>query len=107
MDVESETAHPDAGPDAAWRRPGPGRPRPLSVVQVVRSNAFAGVERYMCQVSNGLASRGHHLTVIGGDPARMHAELSGRIEYLPADNGPPAPPGPWPAVARSTSSTST
>ena len=47
----------------------PCRSRQLSVVQVVRSDAFAGVERYMCQVSNGLASRGHRLAVIGGDPA--------------------------------------
>ncbi len=62
-----------------------GQPGPLSVVQVVRSNAFAGVERYMCQVANGLVSRGHHLSVIGGDPARMHTELDGRVDYRPAE----------------------
>jgi glycosyltransferase involved in cell wall biosynthesis len=58
--------------------------RSLSVVQVVRSGGFAGVERYMCQVSNGLAARGHHLTVIGGDPARMRSELDSAVDFLPA-----------------------
>ncbi len=79
MDVESNGSGPP------HRRLGPG-PRsvpgsPLSVVQVVRSDAFAGVERYMCQVSNGLASRGHHLTVIGGDAARMRSELGDQVDY--------------------------
>jgi glycosyltransferase involved in cell wall biosynthesis len=58
--------------------------RQLSVIQVVRSDAFAGVERYMCQVSNGLARRGHHMVVVGGDPDRMRSELSGGIEFVPA-----------------------
>jgi glycosyltransferase involved in cell wall biosynthesis len=61
-----------------------GASRRLSVVQVVRSDAFAGVERYICQVSNGLARRGHHPVVVGGDPDRMRSELSDGIEFLPA-----------------------
>jgi glycosyltransferase involved in cell wall biosynthesis len=81
MDVEN--GPPDPEPDAASRPVTASVPH-LRVVQVVRSDAFAGVERYMCQVSNGLTARGHHLTVIGGDPGRMQAELSGQIEYLPA-----------------------
>ena len=48
---------------------------PLSVVQVVVTNGFAGVERYVCQVSGELARRGHRIHTIGGDPARMRAEL--------------------------------
>ena len=66
--------------------PGPAHPpvRPLRVVQVVRSDAFAGVERYVCQVANGLAARGHHLEVIGGDPQRMRAELDGAVAFIPA-----------------------
>ena len=69
---------------APLRTPGPPTSA-LSVVQVVRSNAFAGVERYMCQVANGLVSRGHHLTVVGGDPDRMHSELDGLVDYRAAD----------------------
>jgi glycosyltransferase involved in cell wall biosynthesis len=61
----------------------PPRP-PLSVVQVVRSDAFAGVERYICQVANGLVARGHHVVAIGGDPQRMRAELGHEIAHHPA-----------------------
>ena len=89
MDVDSSGEGPPrrrtgAGPGAAPES-GTTSAAPLSVVQVVRSNAFAGVERYMCQVANGLVSRGHHLAVIGGDPARMHAELDSRSDYQPAE----------------------
>ncbi len=82
MDVERNGApDQDAG---AVARPSTVSGRNLSVVQVVRSDAFAGVERYLCQVANGLDSRGHHLTVIGGDPDRMEAELHDEVEYRPA-----------------------
>jgi glycosyltransferase involved in cell wall biosynthesis len=64
--------------------PAPGEPSHLSVVQVVRSDAFAGVERYICQVSNGLAARGHRVVAVGGDPSRMRAELDGEVRHLPA-----------------------
>ncbi len=56
----------------AGPRPADG---PLSVVQVVVTDGFAGVERYVCQVSGELARRGHRIHTIGGDPARMRAEL--------------------------------
>ena len=57
---------------------------PLSVVQVVVTDAFAGVERYVCRVANVLAARGHRVTTIGGDPERMQAELEGSARNLPA-----------------------
>jgi glycosyltransferase involved in cell wall biosynthesis len=57
---------------------------PLSVVQAVCSDKFHGVERYICQVSNGLAERGHQVTVIGGDPARVRAELDPSVDFRPA-----------------------
>jgi glycosyltransferase involved in cell wall biosynthesis len=57
---------------------------PVSVAQVVRSDGFAGVERYICQVSNGLTARGHQVTVIGGDPSRVRSELNPSIEFRPA-----------------------
>ena len=54
--------------------------RPVwSIVHVVRSDAFAGVERYICSVANELAARGHSLSVIGGDPRRMRAELDSGV----------------------------
>ena len=61
----------------------------LRIVHVVVTDAFAGVERYMCQVANGLAARGHTVEVVGGDPARMTAELGGTSP----------PPGRHPAPA--------
>jgi glycosyltransferase involved in cell wall biosynthesis len=51
----------------------------LDIVQVVRSDEFAGVERYVSEVSTSLASRGHHVTVIGGEPARMRSELPPQV----------------------------
>jgi glycosyltransferase involved in cell wall biosynthesis len=57
---------------------------PLAIVQVVRSDGFAGVERYMAQVGNALTRRGHRVLVVGGDPARMRAELDAEVEYAGA-----------------------
>jgi glycosyltransferase involved in cell wall biosynthesis len=57
---------------------------PLSVVHVVVTDVFAGVERYVCQVANLLAARGHRVTTIGGDPERMRAELEETARNLPA-----------------------
>jgi glycosyltransferase involved in cell wall biosynthesis len=50
----------------------------------VRSDGFAGVERYICGVANELAARGHLIQVIGGDPERMRAELAVGVRHLPA-----------------------
>jgi glycosyltransferase involved in cell wall biosynthesis len=54
------------------------------VVQAVRSTSFAGVERYICDVSNELVLRGWAVHVIGGDPGRMRRELGTAVSFLPA-----------------------
>ncbi len=56
----------------------------LSIVHVVVTDAFAGVERYVCQVASRLAEDGHRITVVGGDPDRMRAESDPRVETVPA-----------------------
>jgi GT2 family glycosyltransferase/glycosyltransferase involved in cell wall biosynthesis len=56
----------------------------LRIAHVVVTDAFAGVERYICQVANGLALRGHQVDVIGGAPARMRAELDHTVVHRPA-----------------------
>jgi len=56
----------------------------LRVVHIVVTENFAGVERYICQVANGLAARGHQVDVIGGAPDRMRAELDRNVGYMPA-----------------------
>jgi glycosyltransferase involved in cell wall biosynthesis len=60
--------------------------RPLSVVQVVVTDNFAGVERYVCQVAGELSRRGHQVHTIGGDPRRMRAELPDSVPNRPAGN---------------------
>jgi glycosyltransferase involved in cell wall biosynthesis/GT2 family glycosyltransferase len=70
-----------AGPmaaEAALDHPG------LRIVHVVVTDAFAGVERYVCQVANGLAARGHRVEVVGGEPDRMTAELDRSVVHHPA-----------------------
>lgn len=54
------------------------------VVQLVRSDSFAGVERYVADTSAELAHRGWAVTVLGGDPTRMRAELPGTVDHHPA-----------------------
>jgi glycosyltransferase involved in cell wall biosynthesis len=56
----------------------------MAVTHVVVTDAFAGVERYVCQVAGELARRGHSVTAIGGDPKRMRAELHGQVAVHPA-----------------------
>lgn len=53
------------------------------VVHVVRSDAFAGVERYVVDTAGELASRGLDVAVIGGDGLRMAAELPPTVPHLP------------------------
>lgn len=55
------------------------------VVQVVRSDAFAGVERYITDVSTELHHRGWAVTVIGGNAGKMRAELPGGVEHRRGD----------------------
>ncbi len=56
----------------------------LRIVHVVMTDAFAGVERYICQVANGLQARGHEVDVVGGAPDRMRAELNPAVTHRPA-----------------------
>ncbi len=59
-------------------------PAPLAVVHVVVTDAFAGVERYVAQVSGELAARGHTVHTIGGNPARMRGQLPAAVSAQPA-----------------------
>jgi glycosyltransferase involved in cell wall biosynthesis len=54
------------------------------VVQVVRSDAFAGVERYVVETATELRRRRWDVVVVGGEPQRMRAELPDDIEHRPA-----------------------
>lgn len=59
--------------------------QPLTIIQAVRSDNFAGVERYISTVSAGLAQRGHSVVAIGGDPANMsNSDAGATFEHLPA-----------------------
>lgn len=48
----------------------------MKVVHLVRSNAFAGVERYVATTASAMASSAE-VTVVGGDPATMPVVMSG------------------------------
>ncbi|NHC45903.1 glycosyltransferase family 4 protein [Motilibacter aurantiacus] len=54
------------------------------VVHAVRSDAFAGVERYISSVAPRILRAGWRVQVLGGDPGRMPAELGPGIGYSPA-----------------------
>lgn len=57
---------------------------PLRITHVCLTDNFAGVERYICHVANGMAERGHQVHVIGGNAPRMRAELHDAISHQPA-----------------------
>jgi len=54
------------------------------VVHVVRSDAFAGVERYIVDTAGELSRRGWDVTVLGGAPDEMRARLASGVAYRPA-----------------------
>jgi len=54
-----------------------------SVIHVVVTDAFAGVERYVCTVATATAARGWKVTVVGGDPGRMRHELGPGVTWRP------------------------
>ncbi len=56
----------------------------MRLVLVVLTDGFAGVERYVCQVARGMAARGNSVTVVGGAPGRMVAELDPAVAHVPA-----------------------
>ncbi len=56
----------------------------MRVVHVVRSDAFAGVERYIAMVAPALVARGFTVEAIGGDPVRMRAALPHSVKHREA-----------------------
>lgn len=66
-------------------------PYPHSVLHLVVSDAFAGVERYVADVAAETARRGLEVTVAGGDPGRMREALEGAdVRLLPVTRLPQA-----------------
>jgi glycosyltransferase involved in cell wall biosynthesis len=55
----------------------------VKIAHVVRSDSFAGVERYICLVAPRLAARGCEVTVIGGDQSRMR-RAADSVHWRPA-----------------------
>ena len=51
----------------------------LRVVQIACTDAFAGIERYVTTLANGLAQSGCHVTVLGGHEQRMRRELTAEV----------------------------
>ncbi len=77
--------------------------RRLHIRHLVRSDGFAGVERYLTYVAPELARRGHQVSVVGGPKERMRSALVDTpVTYLPADTlvelGRQAMAGPRPDV---------
>ena len=58
--------------------------RSLRITHVVRSDSFAGVERYITEVATELASLGHEVTVVGGDPLPVRGALPAGVTHRPA-----------------------
>jgi len=58
----------------------------LRVLHIVVTDAFAGVERYVCDVAAATAPRGCEVAVVGGDPTRMRALLHRRVRWEPGAN---------------------
>lgn len=48
----------------------------MKILHLLRSDSFAGVERYLTYTAPELARRGHSVTVVGGDPRRMRPVLA-------------------------------
>jgi len=48
---------------------------PLRIVHAVRSDAFAGVERYVAVLAEAQVRQGHDVRIIGGDPAAVRAAV--------------------------------
>src|ERR1022692_381298 len=52
-----------------------------SVVHIVVTGQFAGVERYVCDVATETASRGWDVAVVGGHPRHVPAILGDRVRW--------------------------
>ena len=53
------------------------------VMHIVTTGGFAGVERYVCNLVAATERHGWEVTVVGGDPERMHAALDGHGRWEP------------------------
>ena len=51
------------------------------VLHVVVTDAFAGVERYVCNTASETSKRGWEVAVVGGNPAQMAAELAPAVRW--------------------------
>ncbi len=59
----------------------------LTVVHVVCSNAFAGVEGHVAQLAAAQAAAGHTVRVVGGDPVRMREVLDpAAVDHRPGSS---------------------
>ena len=63
----------------------------MRITHVVCTENFAGVERHVAGLAQGLHDRGHEVTVLGGDQPRMRAAI--------AREGVTLVPAPSPAAA--------
>jgi glycosyltransferase involved in cell wall biosynthesis len=62
----------------------------MRITQVIVTDAFAGTERYVVEVSGELSRRGHDVAVIGGQPANMRRLLPDDVSWTPAPAAKPA-----------------
>jgi glycosyltransferase involved in cell wall biosynthesis len=53
------------------------------VLHIVLTDAFAGVERYVCDVASETHRHGWDVAVVGGDPTQMPALLDSRVRWEP------------------------
>lgn len=56
----------------------------LTVMHVVQTTSFAGVERHVSVLAGAQAAAGHRVTVVGGDQESMKRECGTAVEVLPA-----------------------
>ena len=62
----------------------------MRIAHVVVTDAFEGAERYVCDVANEQAARGHAVHVVGGEPTRMRALLTADVRHQAGGHVAPA-----------------
>ncbi len=70
------TGEPATGTDYAGAMAREHGSAPLRIVHAVRSDRFAGVERFILTLALAQRAAGHRVVVIGGAPERMEPELT-------------------------------
>lgn len=58
----------------------------MRISHVLVSDAFAGTERYVCEVTGELVRRGHDVVVVGGSPEAMPGLLAPGITWRPGSS---------------------